>query len=539
MKEKFKISAACLSGVMLALLMSCADNVHDEPADAFGQFKIYPIVNQPGSRTVSRPDDGFTALKFGTGDKCGFFSERGNMGSGNAGFVNQMMSYDNGAFVAGGDMKVDINNTGRTFIYYPYSNRPNGEQDIRNDQLGNYHGEVKDILVAYNAGYVDDYWDPVTGTKVSGYAAVFDHLFSMFIIIGGDGFENFHKRSVSVTMNRPVRTVRFPETETPDGKYLREVEFPEESNPKYSEFTGHWDKYVIGTEKKDAYYIIIPTGDNKIKVKSLNITDDKGYNHNIDLTGYGYIPGGNKFPLSLTLEDQKPVIYPHEITPWTGVDITVTEEKGISNYVRFNDWLRVYNSKSMSEDERRTELKKYGDETVVKNEETGEERSRYWHFYITNDIDLSELPGGSFVNTLTDVLDGCGHTLTGINISAPFINEMKGEHALLTNIVIDGMTIMSESTEPIGALVKNFAAGELRLCTVTSLKLDTNGEAGAIAGTVANETDVKVSNCHFSGVMYGTGTESKIIGVGTLPGDFKKETDVSNLMFGQKQQVVN
>lgn len=518
------LSISLLAGFSLAL-SSCQDDEGTRER-TFECFTVYPVMKSAIATRASHSSDKISVVGFVNGDQCGFYSERGNRNDVNKGFTNQCMVYKDGTF-NGPDMNLDINNTGHTLLYYPYSSADNGRQPVRNN-----NGEAIDLLLALEAGYLDGYMDAATGKwiPIGGYSAVFNHVFSMLILIGGEGFENFMGQEVSVTVNKAIETVEFINTAT-EYPYVMGLQGTDD---KFKEFKGHEATY----NDQPAYYVIIPN-DGGVKVESINVRDNAGKSHRIQWTpANGKLENGTRYPLTLKFDEHVPTVYPHEITPWDSepVEIEANKETGIGNLSDFRKWMLEYNKESPNEQV----LGRYGDKVVVVDEENNPTDVEYWRFHITADIDLTDLNNGTdtlighIIRNLKDVLDGGGHTLSGLSLkgdNAAFINTLTGEHACLSNLVIDGLKITTKQSNPAGAVVTRFESGKIENCRFTDLAIDAVGSVGALAGTIGDAT---VSNCSFSGVMYGTRTVSKIIGEGEVTGAIRQGCDVSNVMFGQK-----
>lgn len=498
-------------------LSSCQEQ--DEVSGAGSErFKIRAELSPSGfSRAINRDDDGFSIAGFSNGDQAGFFSEAGNRNNSNNGFENEPMTYQSGYFVGDESMAVDINRLGNTLLYYPYSSMVCGRQPVRND-----NGEVKDLLASLSVGRPD---------SDNALVASFVHVFSMFIIEGGYGFENFSQAEVSVTLENPVETVEFRRTTDDLGYYVffngAYVNAGTSPDSQYAEVIGHFDS------QRNKYYIIIPN-DGSIRVKSINAVDDSGRKHQIKWNN-GYLVQGMRYPLTLELDELTPSIYLHDIVKWDEpIELEANKAKGIDNARHFKEWILEYNKETPDE----LKLLEFGDKIKVTDANgnlTGEE---YWHFYLTGNIDLSGVIDNDvahLINNLRDIFDGCGYTISGLAIkeksNAALFNIISGSHGCVMNLVVDNLVIETTGSDPVGALVTEFREGAIIDCTFTNLAMHTRSAVGVLAGKITGE-NVSVVNCSFSGAIFGCSTANKILGDGIVSDEIRKGCDTSNVMFG-------
>lgn len=475
------------------------------------------------TRSIPREDDGFSVYRFSNGDKAGFFSEGGN--TGNDPYYNAEMTFKDGYFTVDDGSSADINRLGNTLLYYPYSAAENGRQPIRQTD-GNYKDEVIDLLYSTTVGDIDH-----------GLVASFNHTFSMFIIDGGLGFEKIssadegERPEITVVMEKPLETVEFQRSDDEVGyKVVFNGGYTEGSQPdaRFAKFKGHYN----ATDHK--YYIIVPN-DGVTRIKSINVTDDDGRMHKIKWPHY--LEFGKKYPITLELDEMVPVVNLHPIQPWgENTELEANQEKGIGDPSTFMNWITAYNADSEGD------LSKYGDKIEITDENGTQTGKSYWHFFLTSDIDLSELPDVSevahLITTLGDCFDGCGHTLSGITLKgdhAALIEVMDGEYARVENLTIDGLTIRTTGTTAVGALIQDFQQGTVRNCSLQNVLIEAESAAGVIAGAIGENTeDITIEKCNASGRIFAKETADKIIGSGTLTAEQKKGCDVSNVMFGKK-----
>lgn len=520
-----------LTGVLLLGLTAC------ESEEQVAEMNMQPLrvraemATSGFTRTTPNVEDGFSVGYFSTGDKGGFFSEGGNVG--NNPFENEKMTFTlttdsegnvGGYFEAANGVEADINRMGKTLIYYPYSANEHGRQTLRKAD----NGEVIDLLYSTTIGDVN----------AGSYVATFHHTFSMLIIEGGQGFEKLKANNpeITVTMDKPLTTVEFQRVTQPgetnyDIGY--KVVFEGSDKPEDATFKGHYN------ENDGKYYIIIPCDGGVTKIKSINAKDDSGRMHRIKWqykSEWGVTTATNyetKYPVTLALDEMVPVINIHDITPWdANKELNTTEQNGIGSIDDFRSWMEEYNKGTAANED---ELQKYGNKVEVVN---GSVTEYYWHFILTTDIDLSGLSEASyFIEKLSDHLDGCGHTLSGIKLkegdNAALIKEINGKHAYVENLIVDGLTVNTTgTTDPVGAVATTFTQGTIENCIFRNVEIDASSPAGIIAGTItANAT---LSNCTATGSIFATNTVNRLIGQGTLTPEQQKGCDSSNVMFGEK-----
>ncbi len=517
-KHLCDISIIAASLGIVAGLSSCEKQNKISEADS-ERFKVRAELSSSYStRSIPREDDGFSVAAFNEEEQSGFFSESGDRNNSNGAFENAPMTYRGGYFVGAEDMDVDINRLGNTLLYYPYSDAAYGRQSVRNAE-----GEVKDVLISLTVGRLD---------SDNALVARFDHMFSMFVIDGGYGFENFSRADVSVTLEKPVETVEFRRTDAGYGYYVLfnggHLDAGTSPAPEYAEVRGHFDP------QRNKYYIIIPN-DGMTRVKSINAMDDGGREHHIGWNN-GNPEFGMRYPLTLELNELVPTVYLHDIEKWDApIDIEADKVKGIDNAGDLKDWILEYNKEASDE----AKLLKYGDKIQVTDEQGNPTGETYWHFYLTGDIDLGNgvIDGDVAhpIDDLTDIFDGCGYRISGLSIkgadNAALIKTLSGKHGCVMNIVVDGLIIETTGSEPVGALITNIRGGTVKDCTLTNLTMHTRSGVGALAGKITGE-DVSIVNCNFSGVIFGSSTASKILGAGAVSDEIRKNCDTSNIMFG-------
>lgn len=503
---------------VVAGLSSCEEQNEIPDVDS-RRFKIRAELSSSAfSRAVLREDDGFSVAAFSNGEQSGFFSDGGDRNNSNEAFENAPMTYQGGYFVGDENMAVDINRLGHTLLYYPYSDSEFGRQPIRND-----NGEVKDLLISLTVGSPD---------SDNALVARFDHMFSMFVIEGGYGFKNFWQDDVSITLEKPVETVEFHRTSDGVGYYVlfngAHMDGGTEPSPEYAEVIGHFDS------ERNKYYIIIPN-DGVTKVKSINVKDDGGRVHHIKWNK-GNLEFGMRYPLTLELDELVPTIYLHDIVKWDApIDLEANKAKGIDNAGDFKDWILEYNKEMPDE----SKLLEYGDRMQVTDELGNPTGEKYWHFYLTGNIDLGDDVIDSnvehLIGNLTDIFDGCGYTISGLSIkgksNAALIKTISGSRGCVMNLVLDNLIVEAASSEPVGALVTELQGGTIKDCTVTNLTMHARSAVGVLAGKITGE-NVSIVNCSFSGVIFGSSTASKILGEGTVSDEIQKNCDTSNVMFG-------
>ena len=394
-------------------------------------------------------------------------------------------------------------------------------------------------------------------------SGTFYHTFSELILMRGEGFdkpineEGDEDYSITVTLKNPYThaqvvssgyevqwTIRLvcDETLTPEEKEKAKI---------WEAWKGDNFKKVNETsEGREAYYVVLPTGDNssvapRSEVYTLNLYDNYGnYQHvssfilnsNVaDGTNnngqYSYnrnnIPDKKpiyrvRYPLIIAMDEIEPVVRPFTIQDWNdseGNNITDARTSGIESADEYREWATAYNSwinggRQTPDDD--DELYQYGNYDITNN---------VWHFYINGNekgvIDFGN-QAAPYVSSLQDVIEGTNLlfniTLQNIKMTTPLFGEIRGKGGI-TNLNFKNIDIRSDSNGAIGCLATtitgtaisaNVANGFIENVNIINGTVIGNAGVGILAGSMS---DGLIRNCSFSGFIMGTSTAGQTSGV--------------------------
>lgn len=523
------IYATILSVVIAASLSGCAADNEMEPEPTKVRLEIVPFLNgMAQSRATISAEDG-TYYQFTSGDNCGYFSENG--GPGDAGFDNFKMTFIGGLFTC--DEVIDINRLGHTVAYFPYDENITQGIDVRNPD-----GSVMDLLVGLDGSY----------KPLEGYSVDFVHAFSMLIIKGGKGFEHITEHDITVTLDQPIRTMKMVDNPSPSRNPLKQLEFSGESDED-ALFKGVTKGKFIDSstgEKVDAWFIILPSGGNYVRVLSVTATDDLGKEHvipvpNEDINkGYG-LKMSSRYPFTVKMDEPGPTISIDRIIPWNTETIDIQTQTGINSVFRqgdeddssFSAWTAAYTAYLNSYRNAAYEepLKRFGNK----------DDHGIWHFTINASLDFSQYVSdggdnyGQAIPVLEDELDCTGHTLSNLTltngVSSAFIGEIRG-NGLLANVRLENISVTGGSGAS-GLVAAKISGGKVENCTARNIQVECDNAVGALAGEMSGGEAV---NCSFIGRIIGksTASGSQALAVGIYSSGTLTGIDVTNVAFGQK-----
>lgn len=520
------IYAIILSAVIAASVSGCAADNEVEPEPTKVRLEIVPVLNGMVQSRASISEEDKTYYQFETGDNCGYFSANG--GPGDAGYNNLKMTFTGGLFTC--DEVIDINRLGHTVAYFPYDENITEGVDVRKSD-----GSVIDLLVGLDGSY----------KPLEGYSVNFVHAFSMLIIKGGKGFEHITDNDITVTVDQPIKTMKM--VDNPSGNPLKQLEFSgEEDDAQFKGVTKGKFKDSSTGEDVDAWFIIIPSGGNPVKVLSVTATDDLGNTHvipvpNADINEGNGLKMSSRYPFTVKMDELVPTISIERIIPWNTETIDIQTQTGINSVFRqgdeddssFRAWTAAYAAYLNSNRNAAYEepLKKFGNK-----DEHG-----IWHFTINANLDFSGYVTddgeiyGQAIPVLEDELDCTGHTLTNLTlrngVSSAFIGEIRS-NGLLSNVRLENISITGGSGAS-GLVAAKISGGKVENCSARNIQVECNNAVGALAGEMNGGEAV---NCSFIGRIIGTGTASgsQARAVGTYTTGTLTGIDVANVAFGQK-----
>ena len=435
--------------------------------------------------------------------KIGIYSLYGTDGNGNNPLVNTPLIFKGSSFVNEGIQIPSMTNLGKTFAYYPYSEKNNVSitekgypidiyiKDGNNPYFEDNKNKVIDLLTASNTGSLDD-------GKIF-YS--FKHACSMLMIYRGEGFdsETISDPKVKVKLKEGLKAFVVYET----NKFILKT-YPDEEAEQIFE-TNYCESYkAVGQlDAKPVYSVILPPG---AEVEYIQMMDNFGTMQYIYPENNLKLDGGYRYPVTVKLDGLFPTIYPHEIKEWTNKEISISKNKGIYDLTDLEGWMDAYNSDDQSDDQ----LKEYG----TKNDESGK-----WTFHLYADVDCSTIENcQSFITTFTDCLEGHGHTLSNINLkkldnsstseNIGFIGNLA-DGGSINNLKIDGISISggTDAVDCTGTMAGTITNGSITECKITGIEIySEKGYVGSLAGKATSGT---VDKCLLEGNLQ-LGKEAKI-----------------------------
>ena len=540
---------------MVAMLTACDEQFSDLPQNC-GKDEIF-VATIAGSasadtRVAISPTDGWSYTRFdNTADAIGFYSLYGNLDdeSQNGPFVNGKMVYARGE--AGNrpddrywrgvfrpvDMNYDVglikNELGKTFVYFPYTDRMEAEGMELRRQMADGTYRCVDALAISQVSANDD-------AVMSG---TFIHTFAEVVILRGYGFDAppAGRDGIKVVTTEPyshAKVVDNTNSGHTDWKILKPIYDPEHTTLTEQECREWeaWDgaPYVDDYNKSfPAKYVIIPTAisGDRSTVNYVELYDNNGTLHKV--TTFGLMNVDNKrvspnerYWLTIKLEGLVPTIYPFAITPWADeTRYTDQRARGINTPSEFMQFVLDYNNYNQNSRSENLEdpLKNYGDRYVTDGH-VG------WHFHINNDIDLSDSPFENLrIETLCDTIDGRTKTLQGIKGKTAFIDELQSQ-GCIRNLNVTGLNVNTED-DVAGGLVNRMTGGLIMGCSVDGF-INAKGAVGLAVGQFTAGT---IRNSSFSGLVVGASSYEKkgLIGKGptSLGPEMLVGVNTSGLLF--------
>ena len=535
---------------------SCTQDQEPDFENPVRFFEVKASIDSNGERKATRAEtytengqDGwsftrFSARPFGAKplseknnpgwtweEALGFFSAKGNNATG-SGFVNEKMIYSRSledatyATFISAEMDVDLNGLkSGSAAYFPYV------KDIENEGLELRWVKNGEDLERCIDGLIVRRLN-TDGSTVSGLNFHFYHAFSEMLITRGEGFDNppAGRDGITVVMTEGYSHAVIEDYVPVEEKqsYFKNFRFvynPAYSGIKTQEECKRWDTWKTtysftqsGTAPvvRDAWFVLLPGGFdvNRPSVDYIEIYDNYGTLHKI--TDFNLFNNDGKrlnwnerYILEIKMEGLNPTVSPVIIEPWgEDVEIAQREAAGISTLAEYQEFVTNYNSYGTRRNNRTAEnvLKKYGDLTT--NETDGE---KYWHFYITDDIDFGGATGLQIASLhQNDVIDGLNSNIH--NIREPLFGDISGTLQSLNMFV---NISDANKTGNVGA-VTGTLAGNVLSCTVYGTLNVPHANVGLLAGSATDGAWVK--NCIFSGLLIGTSSFDRIIGASSSYG---------------------
>lgn len=473
-------------------------------------YALETRADEPSTESKDRaPVDDFYSFKstgkgggFKNGCMIGLYSQNSTAGDFNVHrLVNTPLTYkkgeNDGSFTNEGIDIPSMSNLGRTFVYYPYSennetenegtgnnlkypiNLEYGESDP--NKLPNDKNRVIDLLTAKSSG--------INGSGQIYYS--FSHACSMLMIYRGEGFvladrEAEENDKVEVKLKEGQKAFVLSVNK---GDFKLSFE-PDENATNLIYPTNVFIENEGNSEKAQSINtVILPPS---AEIEYIMMTDMFGTKQYIYPEQPLKLTAGKKQPVTVSLKGLDPTIFPHEITDWEDKVITIVKNKGVYDLEGFNNWIEAYNS---TDSDRNEKLKEYGIQTDGK-----------WTFHIYSDIDFSDIDPEnkttvpSFIPDFKDNLEGHGHTLKNISLQQQtddtttdtnfgFVGNLDG--GSINNLKIDGISVKSttDAENNVGTIAGTVTSGSITNCKITGINIECEkGFAGALAGSISAGT---------------------------------------------------
>lgn len=469
-------------------------------------YALETRADEPSTESKDRaPVDDFYSFKstgkrggFVDGCKIGLYSQNNTAGNFDEHrLVNTPLTYkkgENGGSFTNENIDVpSMSNLGRTFVYYPYSenNETKNEETGNNlkysinleygesgpNKLPNDKNRVIDLLTAKSSG--------INGSGQIYYS--FSHACSMLMIYRGEGFvladrEAEENDKVEVKLKKGQKAFVLSENK---GDFKLSFEPDKAATNLIYPTNVFIENNAVPEKAQSINTVILPPG---AEIEYIMMTDMFGTKQYIYPEQSLKLTGGKKQPVTVSLKGLDPTIFPHEITDWNDVEVTIEpKNKGVYDLDDFNNWIKAYNS---TDSDRDGKLQEYGTPTDGK-----------WTFHIYSDIEFpteTETTVQSFIPNFNDNLEGHGHTLKNISLQQQkdgtttdanfgFVGNLNG--GSINNLKIDGISVKSTTDANVGTIAGTVTSGSITNCKITGINIECEkGFAGALAGSISAGT---------------------------------------------------
>lgn len=518
----------------MATLDSCSDA---DTIDASQQnaISIFDIMLTPrdvyDSRASISSTDNWTITNFQFGDATGFFTTKGNLSNEDdpdaefPGMVlNGRMEYlgTTGSSYRFGNSEIRLDPslvaTGSKYMYYPYTEIFDNSMDGTSTEGVKLRKDDNGVEKCIDYMYASEF-----NFTAGVLSPSFKHLFAEIIIIPGEGFDKQEDQEIKVVIGKPWTDLRVKATVNATtnlpSSWTHSLLYngPDTEDAKLAART--WEAWRGEDNKgRKAWYALLPTtasysgspsySDHHIAY--FEIKDNYGHVQQVsDFYFYTYnhedyktIYAGYRYPLEVVLTELGVLVRPVLINGWDDPqEITDKREKGISDYVEYENWASLYNT--YIETERAVDkdlidqLLQYGD-AIDRGDGT-----LTWTFYIIGDIEFEDNSNYQLVR-FEDALEGASNSVnfTISNIKKTLFREITST-ASITKLDFKDLYIASSSEDPVGGLVTTINGGRIENCNVSLGIVVGEGPVGMIAGMVNDGT---VNYCTVSGSIFGSET---------------------------------
>lgn len=533
----------CLSAL---LLLTACDRGEEWTGDSPQMMDYLQIEGEIVGSAVTRvgTEEKLTMsfTDFGVGDDIGFFSyhdkncpkpdrwsHRSNNDDVNY-LKNAKLTYsDIGGtkkFIADAVTDASLAKFGTTFAYFPYADdkkkpenyaKANGQSlvEAASNRKGEHYihiftddGQVVDLLTAQKSHYSDINYQ-------------FSHRFAMVLLYLGEGFDSTmeENKELEVYLTEHILGAHITRAEISPLPY---EDFPltidkvslsegEKRGYGYSTFIApRIEEYKLLQEQKPrtVYPVILPEG---VEIDYIKVTDKTGTPQLVRPTGEAFpegMPGGWKYPLTISMEGIAPTIYPHEIIDWNEQDVSKPlPAPGIYTKDDLTLWLEIYNRSIVKNEVKPDDL-----QALLTYGKHNESDNR-WTFYLQDNIDCAGImaKGEALIKALPEnvTIDGRGYFLK--NLLLDFEDETPSDDAVgligeisggnLQNLHLDFVTVKNsgQSPPPAGCIAGRITEGQIVGCSVRqATMMCRGGVAGVLAGEMSGG---KVDKCRFHGMV--------------------------------------
>lgn len=491
--------------LLLGFTACTSDEQLDTSSPATGKpvEVIASIGNAAETKATPGNGDNISYTTFSPGDKIGFFA------TGGLAAENVELTYTTTSFLSEKDeLQWTDGDATSVVAYYPYASMKDKVNIWRDESSSGSTWEegFEDVLISNENSVVN-------GTLVN---LSFHHHFAMLIIKRGNGFEEQNgwsddQKAVKVSLNKKVgHTAIFDETTPSLTLKVDDTDGTQELIANPGTYT---PKGISATV--DCYYVLIPVGkfDDKsdCQVASITLTNKLGISITIPYTKT--LTNNYKYLITAEMRDDAAIIEPEEIIRWTDEEVPIVKPVGIEES-SFVTWLSNYNLLKRGTMEEQTAAKK-----VLVNYGTTSDNGNTWTFLLLEDIDASKVwpnndgKNASVVSTFTDVLDGQGHTISGIKLkesgdNAGFCGTLSGtvKNLILKDISVNGLANT-------GGIAGSMTDGTVHNCKIEGFSPIFGTEK--VGGLVGSNSGGTITKCTSSATVSGTTDVDLLVGSGS------------------------
>lgn len=454
--NKLQITLLSLLGIVTA----CTNDTDENITGNTGRAVI--VQGSIGTAQVERAATGEGGISyqnsFDKDDKIGLFATGGLTAS------NEMLTHNDNVFKSD-NLNWTGGNASAVWAYFPYSKNKVTDGTIKiniwKDAKGPIPAGFDDILVA-KPGNINE------GTIIN---ATFEHRFALLCVKRGKGFSNAkdgHK-TVKVSLTQSISS-------NATINYNNDKDFVALDDDDTN--TGHKELETNATN--DGYYAIIPVGKvgdgDFLNIESITLYNDLNREMTVPYS-IKSLESGKIFTVTVIMRDNEAVVSPTEIVQWDNENVNIEELAGIKDATQFKAWVGAYNDQGAE-----------GSEGILKKCGSYSTTDGKWTFRLLNDITLTADDNISGITSFSDIFDGQGHTITGINIH----EEEKG-------------------TSPAG-FVRTLNGGSIERLILKDAVIYGNDNVGGFAGTAKSGSTIKDCKLTGASIIFGKSNVGAFVG---------------------------